>query len=104
MVTVLMSCAVTVMAISIAMKQRYEKIQYFGEVYTCQVLSSQEMDPEEIARGIQKENQVEYWNAVSWMIFPPEFLDTSYDQWVYGAVPYSQVKEAAEKAGMEFPY
>lgn len=104
MVTVLMSCAVTVMAISIAMKQRYEKIQYFGEVYTCQVLSSQEMDPEEIARGIEKENQVEYWNVVSWMIFPPEFLDTSYDQWVYGAVPYSQVKEAAEKAGMEFPY
>ena len=63
MVTVLMICSVTVLAFSIAMKQRYEKIHAFDRVYTCQVVSTQPKDGKEIARGIQQENELECWNT-----------------------------------------
>ena len=104
MVTVLMICAVTVMAISIAMKQRYEKINYFGQVYSCQVISNESLNGEEIAEVIGQENQVEYWNEVSCLVLSPELLHTPYQEWAYMAAPYSQVKEAAERAGLEFEY
>lgn len=64
MVTVLMICSVTVMAISIAMKQRYEKITHFDQTYTYQVLSSEEKNGEEIAKGIEQENKVKFWNEM----------------------------------------
>lgn len=103
MVTVLMICSVTVMAMSIAMKQRYERMVYFDRTYTYQIISSHFHDGEEIERGIAQENEVEYWNQYTLLTMDPEIFHTKYTN-VHGVVPYSQVKEAAEKAGLDFDY
>ena len=105
MVTILMICSVTVMALSIALKQRYDKAANFDRVYTCQVLNYDgTLDGEEILQGIQKENPVEYWNEYTLLNLPSELFHTKYDQVMYALVPYSQVKEGAERAGLDFPY
>ena len=105
MVTILMICSVTVMALSIALKQRYDKAANFDRVYTCQVLNYDgTLDGEEILQGIQKENPVEYWNEYTLLNLPSELFHTKYDQVMYVLVPYSQVKEGAERAGLDFPY
>ena len=104
MVTVLMICSVTVLAFSIAMKQRYEKIHAFDRVYTCQVVSTQPKDGEEIARGIQQENELECWNTYELVILDSKTMHSKYNQTMYGVVSYSQVKSAAKAAGLSFPY
>lgn len=105
MVTVLMICSVTLMALAIALKQRYDKMENFDQVYTCQVLNYDgTLDGEEILKGIEEENPVEYWNEYTLLNLPSEMFDTKYNQVMYVLAPYSQVKEGAQKAGLEFPY
>ena len=104
MVTVLMICSVTVLAFSIAMKQRYEKIHAFDRVYTCQVVSTQPKDGKEIARGIQQENELECWNTYELVILDSKTMHSKYNQTMYGVVSYSQVKSAVKAAGLSFPY
>ncbi|MDO5345769.1 MAG: ABC transporter permease [Lachnospiraceae bacterium] len=104
MVTVLMICSVTVMAVSIAMKQRYEKAMHFDQTYNYQIISSHSWNGEEIARGIEQENEVEYWNEIPLLMMDPELFHTVYTDYMYGVVPCSQVEKAAEAAGLPFPY
>lgn len=105
MVTVLMICSVTVMALSIAMKQRYDKAENFDMVYTCQVMDYENLlQGEEILKGIEEENPVEYWNEITLLLLPAELFHTPYVNTIYGVVPYSQVQEAAQKAGLEFDF
>ncbi len=104
MVTVLMICSVTVMAISIAMKQRYEKITHFDQTYTYQVLSSEEKNGEEIAKGIEQENKVKFWNEMQVAMVEPSVFHSKYTYTAYGLVAFSDVKQAAKKAGLPFDY
>lgn len=104
MVTVLMICSVTVMAISIAMKQRYEKITHFDQTYTYQVLSSEEKNGEEIAKGIEQENKIKFWNEMQVVMVEPSVVHSKYTYTAYGLVAFSDVKQAAKKAGLPFDY
>ena len=104
MVTVLMICSVTVMAISIAMKQRYEKITHFDQTYTYQVLSSEEKNGEEIAKEIEQENKVKFWNEMQVVMVEPSVVHSKYTYTAYGLVSFSDVKQAAKKAGLPFDY
>lgn len=104
MVTVLMICSVTVMAISIAMKQRYEKITHFDQTYTYQVLSSEEKNGEEIAKGIEQENKVKFWNEMQVLMVDPSVMNSKYTYIAYGIASFSDVKQAAKKAGLPFDY
>lgn len=103
-VTVLMICSVTVVAVSIAMKQRYEKMVNFDQTYTYQVLSSQSQDGEEIKKGIEEENTVEYWNEYEALILPPEVMHTKFTNYMYGVISWSQIREGAKRAGLEFSW
>ena len=105
MVTVLMICSVTLMALAIALKQRYDRLANFDQVYTCQVLNYDgTLDGEEILKGIEEENPVEYWNEYTLLNLPSEMFHTKYNQVMYVLVPYSQVQEGAQRAGLDFPY
>ncbi|MBS6678676.1 MAG: ABC transporter permease, partial [Clostridiales bacterium] len=105
MVTVLMICSVTLMALAIALKQRYDRMENFDQVYSCQVVNYDgTLDGEEILKGIEGENPVEYWNEYTLLNLPSEMFHTKYNQTMYVLVPYSQVKEGAGRAGLEFPY
>ena len=103
MVTVLMICSVTLMALAIAMKQRYDRMENFDQVYSCQVVNYDgTLDGEEILQGIEEENPVEYWNEYTLLNLPSEMFHTKYNQTMYVLVPYSQVKEGAKKQGWNF--
>lgn len=105
MVTVLMICSVTLMALAIALKQRYDRMENFDQVYSCQVVNYDgTLDGEEILKGIEGENPVEYWNEYTLLNLPSEMFRTKYNQIMYVLAPYSQVKEGAGRAGLEFPY
>lgn len=106
MVTVLMICSVTLMALAIAMKQRYDRMENFDQVYSCQVVNYDgTLDGEEILQGIEEENPVEYWNEYTLLNLPSEMFHTKYNQTMYVLVPYSQVKEGAKKSrvGISIP-
>lgn len=104
MVTVLMICSVTIMAMSIALKQRYERMLHFDQTYTYQVLSSHKYDGEEIAKGIEEDNKVSYWNEFEMTAMDASVFESPYDQTMYGIIPFSQMKEAAKRAGLPFEY
>src|SRR5699024_8788560 len=105
MVTVLMICSVTLMALAIALRQRYDMLAHVDQVYICQVLNYDgTLDGEEILKGIEEENPVEYWNEYTLLNLPSEMFHTKYNQVMYVLVPYSQVKEGAQRAGLDFPY
>lgn len=105
MVTILMICSVTVLGTAIALRQRYEKMIHFQETYTFQVLAvTDNIDEEEIVNGIQQENKVRYKNHFSYLAMDAEMFHTKFVNAVYGLVSYSQIKQAAEEAGLKFDY
>ena len=104
MVTILMICSVTVLGTAIALKQRYDKMVHFQETFTYQVVSSHEMDMEEIEEGISKENKVEYKAEASYLLLDPSMFHTKYVNSTYAIIPFSQMKTIAEEAGMPFDY
>lgn len=85
-------------------KQRYEKMVHFDRTYTYQIISSHPHDGEEIRKGIEPDNEVEYWNQYAMLVMEPEVFHTKYTQFMHGVVSYSQVKEAAKRAGLDFDY
>lgn len=105
MVTILMICSVTVLAVSIALKQRYERIEHFRNTYTYQILSNHEWDLEEIRTGISKTNEVRYYSEISFLMLNADSIDApQYEGASYVVVPYSQIKQGAKAAGMKFDY
>lgn len=105
MVTILMICSVTVLGISIAMKQRYDKTVHFRNTYTYQVISfGKELDGDAVADGISKTNEVEYHSELEYLLLDPSLFHTKFVNTSYGIVSFSQLKEAAMKAGQEFDY
>lgn len=104
MVTVLMICSVTVLGISIAMKQRYEKSVHFKNTYTYQVISKQKLNEDEIARGISKENKVEYKAKATYLMLNPDMFETQYKDSIYGIIPFSEVKNISKQAGLPLDF
>ncbi len=106
MVTVLMISAVTVLAISIAMKQRYEKSVHFRETYTYQIVSmdGERLDKEAIRQGIEEENQVLYGNEIPVLALDPSLYESRWQISAFGLVSDSNIRQAAEEAGLPFEY
>jgi putative ABC transport system permease protein len=104
MVTILMICSVTVLGLSIAMKQRYDKMTHFRDTFTYQIISSQELDTEEIEAGISRENQVEYRAEAVYLLLDPSFFHTKYVNNTYGIIPFSQLKNISRQADLPLQY
>lgn len=104
MVTILMICAVTVLGMAIAMKQRYDKIVHFKDTFTVQVVAQHELDLEEIEKGIEQTNEVEYKAEVSYLMLDPSYFHTKFVNQSYAILPYSEVKNSADQSGMPFDY
>lgn len=104
MVTILMICAVTVLGMAIAMKQRYDKIVHFKDTFTVQVVAQHELNLEEIEKGIEQTNEVEYKAEVSYLMLDPSYFHTKFVNQSYAILPYSEVKNSAEQSGLPFDY
>lgn len=102
MVTILMICSVTVLATSFAMKQRYDGITHFRETYSYNVMASQRLDVQEIADNISQTNKLDYFNEISFVAVDPNIVKTKFIFSQYAFVSYSQLKEAAKQANIEF--
>lgn len=102
MVTILMICSVTVLATSFAMKQRYDNISHFREVYSYSVLSTKPLDGNEIAKGIEQNNEIEYYNNLNYISLNQDVVKAKYMYNQYGIVSYSQLKKAAKEANIKF--
>ena len=72
--------------------------------YTYQVLSSEEKNGEEIAKGIEQENKVKFWNEMQVLMVDPSVMNSKYTYIAYGIASFSDVKQAAKKAGLPFDY
>lgn len=108
MVTVLMISAVTVLAISIAMKQRYDRMVHFRQTYSYQVVSTgKELDGEEIGKNIGKTSELLYENQIACLCLNPGEgkKDASWETRNADClVSYSDIRQAAEAAGLPFAY
>lgn len=103
-VTVLMICSVAVLGTSMALKRRYERSEHFRTTYTCQVLTKKEVDPDEIQKGIEEENQVKYRSSIPILALDPEKLHSKFVSANYSITSESAIKKAAEEAGLSYEY
>lgn len=102
MVCVLMLCSVTALATSFAMKNRYENIVNFRNTYSFQILSNQKDAGEKAKELIEKDNEVDYDTEISILQLDSSLFATQYQYTQYAVLSWSQLRELAEKAGMEF--
>lgn len=100
-VSVLMLCSITALATGFAMKVRYENIVKFRNVYSFQFLSSRDVSGE-AAELIEKDNEIAYDSKTSILQLDESEFDTKFRYAHYAIVSYSEIKELAEAAEMEF--
>lgn len=103
-VAVLMLCSVTALATGFAMKQRYDGIANFGDVYTYQVLSAHSGQYEQFKESIEKENEVVYGSQVSVLQLDSALVKSRLASSAYAVVPYSQIKQLAKETGLPFDF
>ncbi|HJB18231.1 MAG TPA: ABC transporter permease [Candidatus Bariatricus faecipullorum] len=105
MVTILMITAVTVLGTAIALHGRYENSRTFRNTYTFQVAGfGEKLDRQEIIRGIEEENKVEYSSEIRVLALPAELFHTPYVYQDYGVIAESQIRQAAEDTGLTWEY
>ena len=102
MTCVLMLCSVTALAAGFAMKVRYESMVHFRNTYTYQILSDQAGLNKKIEALIEKDNQISYGTQASILNLDASMIDTRYQYRNYSVLSWSQIKELAKDAGMEF--
>ncbi|MBQ6805933.1 MAG: ABC transporter permease [Lachnospiraceae bacterium] len=104
MVCVLMLCAVTALATSFAMKERYHKIIHFRNTYTYQVLSTRADMQGQLEGLIEQDNDIVYQTALPILVVDASLFATDFTQRDYAIVKYSDMKTLAKEIGEEFVY
>ncbi len=103
-VCILMLCSVTALATGFALKGRYETIVQFENTYTFQLLSSRD-DLEGPARELIEEHSEILFDARLSLLYLDQSVveaDAYYSR--FGILAYSQVKQLAQRTGLEFPF
>ena len=101
MTCVLLTCAVTALAASFAVKQQYANMMNFRNTYTFQIVSSKPDIEEEVTALIEKDNDIVYCAEIPFFSLAGSHFSSKYS---YGILAFSDVKKAAEAVGLEFPY
>lgn len=91
MVCVLAICSATALAAGSAMKNRYEKMNWFRNTYTFQILSSQSDLADGLQETIEGVNSIELSNSTTLLAYDNGYL-----------ISYSRVKTLADTTGLEF--
>ncbi len=103
-VTILLTSSVTVLATSLAMKNRYDGVANFRETYTYQVMSFSKMDQAELTRRVEKDNKIKYQSSMMISVLKSNRVDTQFSESGYSIISYSQIKAAAKAANQTFDY
>ncbi|WRK52729.1 hypothetical protein SD457_21110 [Coprobacillaceae bacterium CR2/5/TPMF4] len=97
-----MICSVTVLATAFAMKERYDGIAHFRDTYNYTITASKQLDEKQIADEISKTNEVEFSNSYTMLSLNDEDVSSKYTYTANGIVSYSQLKQLAKKANINF--
>lgn len=103
-VCVLMLCSVTALGFGFAMKNRSDNINHFENTYTYQIMSTQKGYRNEFTSLIQKENEIEYSSEINVTVIPNEIIGNVYENMPFALLSFSDVKQVAKDAGLEFQY
>ena len=104
MVSVLMLCSVTALAMGFAMKGRYENIVQFENTYTFQLLSSRN-DLDQQARDlIEKESPIAVSSRIPILSLDQSLVKARENYSKYAFTSYSHLRQLALDTGMELNF
>lgn len=103
MVSVLMLCSVTALAMGFAMKNRYGEIEHFRNTWQYQVIGFEDGLDGRLRRIVEEDNEIACSGRVPLLLFEEGVVETRFTHGGYGALPWSAVRALAEEAGLEFP-
>lgn len=104
MVSVLMLCSVTALAMGFAMKGRYDNIVRFENTYTFQLLSSRTELDKQARELIEKESPIALSSRIPILILDQSLVKAGehYSQYAFAA--YSSLRQLALDTGMEMDF
>lgn len=97
MVSILMLCSVTALATGFAMRDRYQTIQHFENIYTVQIFSQKDHLASEWAEMIEKDHEIRYQSQIPILELQNSDVQLSspYQESEYAILPYSKLKQVA---------
>lgn len=104
MVSVLALSAVTALAAGFAIKNRYDNMIQFENFYTFQFLTNLENFGKQAETIISENSSISCQTKVSVVMLEAEDGDSGWGHKAYLMVPYSELKELAVAAGLEFAF
>lgn len=103
-VSVLMLCSVTALAMGFAMRERYENIIRFENTYTFQLLSSRKDLDTQARTQIEKENNIVLSSRIPILTLDKSLVQARENYNHYAFVSYSYLHQLALDTGMELSF
>ncbi len=103
-VSVLMLCSVTALAMGFAMKGRYDNIIQFENTYTFQLLSSRSDLDGQARERIEREDSIVMSSRIPVLTLDGSLVEARESYSKYAFVAYSGLKQLAMDAGMELTF
>lgn len=104
MVCVLMLSAVTALAAGFATKNRYDNMMHFEKFYTFQFLTNLDNLDKQAEAIISENSTISCQTKICGVMLKAEEGDSGWGYKAYLMVPYSELKELAAAAGLEFSF
>lgn len=101
-VSVLILCSVTALAMGFAMRERYENIIQFEQVYTFQLLSSRDDLADQAERIIREYTDIQYQGEAPILTLDTSDIVTGDFYNHYAVLPYSAVRKLAGSVSLEW--
>lgn len=104
MVSVLALSAVTALAASFAVKNRYDTARRFDNFYTFQLVTNQEELGNPAEEVILENSDISCKTQISGVMLAAQESDSGWGDKAYLMLPYSKMKELAGAAGLDFDF
>lgn len=106
MVSVLVLCSVTALAMGFAMKERYENMVHFEHMYTFQLLSNQKNLGQQAERRIREYTDIRYQGELPVLMLREGAVNrpNSFGQEDYAILSYSAVQELTKTVPLEWTF
>lgn len=104
MVCVLLLCSATALATSFAMRGRYNSIIQFENTYTFQLLSPRDDIGGQAEAVVREGNEIAAKSRIPILCLDSSLVESRYYGSQYTILSWSELKDLAQKTGMEFPF
>lgn len=104
MVCVLLLCSATALATSFAMRGRYNSIIQFENTYTFQLLSPRDDIGDQAEAVVREGNEIAAKSRIPILCLDSSLVESRSYGSQYTILCWSELKDLAQKMGMEFPF